>query len=103
MGPASETLAALIRDGARGCFDFAFIDADKTGYDGYYEACLELVRPGGLVVLDNMLWHGAVADPAAQDPDTCALRALNDKVRRDDRVEACLLSVGDGVLVARRR
>jgi predicted O-methyltransferase YrrM len=103
LGPAAETLHGLIRDGARGTFDLAFVDADKTGYDAYYEACLELVRPGGLIVLDNMLWSGAVADPGVQDADTRALRALNDKVRDDGRVEACLLSVGDGVLLARRR
>jgi O-methyltransferase len=103
LGPAQQTLGALLRDGGRSTFDFAFIDADKTGYDAYYEACLELVRPGGLLVLDNMLWSGAVADPAVQDADTRALRALNDKVRDDARVEACLLTVGDGVLLARRR
>jgi len=103
LGPARDTLAALIRDGAAGSFDFAFIDADKTGYDAYYEACLTLLRPGGLIALDNMLWNGAVADPRVQDPDTSALRALNVKIRDDVRVESCLLTVGDGVMLARKR
>jgi O-methyltransferase len=103
LGPARDTLAALIRDGAAGSFDFAFIDADKTGYDAYYEACLTLLRPGGLIALDNMLWNGAVADPRVQDPDTSALRALNVKIRDDARVESCLLTVGDGVMLARKR
>ncbi len=103
LGPASETLSALLREGLGGSFDFAFIDADKTGYDAYYEACLRLVRPGGLVALDNVLWHGAVADPAAHDPETAALRRLNRKIRDDARVEACLLTVGDGVMLVRKR
>jgi len=103
LGPAHETLAGLLGQGQAGSFDFAFIDADKTGYDTYYEDCLRLVRPGGLIVLDNMLWSGAVVDPDAQDPDSVALRALNMKIRDDSRVEACLLSVGDGVLLARKK
>jgi caffeoyl-CoA O-methyltransferase len=103
LGPAAETLAGLLRGGAAGSFDFAFIDADKESYDAYYEACLVLVRPGGLIAVDNMLWSGAVADPAAQDPETRAIRALNAKARDDARVDACLLTVGDGVLLARKR
>ena len=103
IAPASETLAALLRDGGAGSFDFAFIDADKVGYDGYYEACLLLLRPGGLIALDNMLWNGAVADQSVHDADTEALRALNLKIRDDRRVEACLLTVGDGVMLARKR
>jgi caffeoyl-CoA O-methyltransferase len=103
LGPASETLAALIRNGNAETFDFAFIDADKTGYDAYYEACLTLLRPGGLIAIDNVLWNGAVADPRVQDPDTRALRALNIKIRDDVRVESCLLTVGDGVMLARKR
>jgi predicted O-methyltransferase YrrM len=102
LGPAAETLA-LLRDGGGGSFDFAFIDADKPSYDTYYEACLRLVRPGGLIAIDNTLWSGAVADPAKNDPDTAAIRALNLKVRDDRRVEACLLTVGDGVMLARKR
>src|SRR5439155_1002855 len=79
------------------------IDADKEGYDGYYESCLELLRAGGLMAFDNTLWSGRVADPAEQDNDTVALRKLNAKVRDDPRVDACLLTVGDGVLLARKK
>lgn len=102
LGPAAETLETLLAAGNAGSFDFAFIDADKAGYDGYYEACLQLLRPGGVLALDNMLWGGAVADPAQSDPDTVALRALNAKVYADTRVEAALLTVGDGVLLVRK-
>jgi predicted O-methyltransferase YrrM len=103
LGPAAETLAALERAGAAASFDFAFIDADKPSYDTYYEACLRLVRPGGLIAIDNALWDGTVADPTVTDPETAAIRALNAKVRDDARVEACLLTVGDGVMLARKR
>jgi len=102
LAPAAETLSKLAARGA-GRFDFAFIDADKGGYDGYYEACLTLMRVGGVIALDNMLWYGAVADRRVRDPDTRALRALNTKISKDARVDACLLSVGDGVMVARKR
>jgi predicted O-methyltransferase YrrM len=100
LAPASETLATLLREYGPGSFDFAFIDADKTGYDGYYEACLKLLRSGGLIAIDNTLWSGAVADPTKNDADTTALRALNLKVRDDPRVTSALLSMGDGVLLA---
>jgi predicted O-methyltransferase YrrM len=103
LGPAVETLAQLRRGGADGSMDFAFIDADKPSYDAYYEACLALVRPGGLIAIDNVLWSGDVVDPAKDDPETEAIRAINRKVRDDARVEACLLTVGDGVLLARKR
>jgi len=103
LGPASETLASLLREGASTSFDFAFIDADKPAYDAYYEACLKLVRPGGLIAIDNVLWSGAVAEAEAHDADTDALRALNLKIRDDARVESCLLTVGDGVMLARKR
>lgn len=103
LAPAAETLEALLKDGQADRFDLAFIDADKTGYDTYYEACLKLVRRGGLLVLDNMLWSGDVADPSVHDADTDALRALNLKIQRDDRVDFCLLSADDGILLARRR
>jgi predicted O-methyltransferase YrrM len=103
LGPAAETLAALLREGGGDSFDFAFIDADKENYDAYYEACLRLVRPGGLIAVDNAIWSGRVADPAVNDVDTEAIRALNLKIRDDERVEACLLTVGDGLMLARKR
>jgi caffeoyl-CoA O-methyltransferase len=84
-------------------FDFAFIDADKVNYDNYYERALRLVRQGGLIAFDNMLWSGAVADPTITDPDTSALRALNAKVHQDPRVDMALATVGDGVMMARVR
>jgi len=103
LRPAQETLAELLQRNGAGMFDFAFIDADKTAYDAYYEACLALLRPGGLIAIDNVLWSGTVADPADQRPDTVALRAITAKVRDDARVDACLLSIGDGVLIARKQ
>ena len=103
LGPALATLDALLREYGANSFDFAFIDADKSNYDGYYESCLKLVRAGGLILLDNMLWSGKVAQPDVHDRDTDALRALNAKIRDDARVDACLLTVGDGVMVARKR
>ena len=103
LAPARETLAALLAAEGPGSQDLAFIDADKTGYDGYYEACLELVRAGGLIAIDNVLWSGRVADPAVNDADTAALRALNLKVRDDARVDAVVLSVGDGLTLARKK
>jgi predicted O-methyltransferase YrrM len=102
LAPATETLAKLAAT-EPGRFDFAFIDADKGGYSAYYELCLTLMRPGGVIALDNMLWYGKVADNTVQDADTRALRALNEKISKDERVDACLLSVGDGVTVARKR
>ena len=102
LGPAADTLAELLRSGGAGTFDLAFVDADKTNYDAYYEACLRLVRPGGLILVDNVLWGGKVADSAVRDADTKALRALNAKIRGDRRVESCLLTVGDGVMLVRR-
>jgi O-methyltransferase len=103
LGPARETLDRLIREGGAGSFDFAFIDADKVGYDGYYERCLTLVRPGGLIALDNALQDGKVADRSNREANTKAIRALNRKVRDDPRVDACLVTIGDGVLLARKR
>ena len=103
LAPAELTLDALIDNGDGGSFDLAFIDADKTGYDTYYEKCLALMRPGGLILLDNMLWHGAVADPTNDSDDTLAIRALNEKISKDSRVESCLVSIGDGVMMARKR
>jgi O-methyltransferase len=103
LGPALKTLEELASELGPGSFDFAFIDADKTAYDAYYEACLSLLRQGGFIALDNMLWSGEVANRAVRDADTAALRALNAKVRDDARVDCCLLTVGDGVMLARKR
>ncbi|WP_142848366.1 O-methyltransferase [Telmatospirillum sp. J64-1] len=103
LGPAEETLDTLIAAGEAGRFDFAFIDADKGNYDLYYERCLTLVRPGGIIALDNVLWHGAVADPADTSPTTEALRALNRKIHEDTRVDMCLVPIGDGLTFVRRR
>lgn len=103
LGPATETLDGLIADGQSETFDFAFIDADKPNYDAYYEASLKLVRPGGVIAIDNTLWAGKVADPTATDEDTVGIRALNIKVANDPRVDACLLPVGDGVTLAYKK
>ena len=103
LGPAKETLAALLAQEGSGSQDLFFIDADKTGYDGYYEAALGLLRAGGVIAIDNVLWSGKVADPAVHDADTEALRAINLKVRDDPRVDAVVLSVGDGVTLARKK
>lgn len=103
LGPALATLNALIAQGGRGTYDFAFIDADKSNYDGYYERCLELVRSGGLIAVDNTLWSGAVADLSKQDPDTRAIRDLNAKITDDSRVTSSLVPIGDGLLLARKR
>lgn len=100
LAPATETLSELIMSGGAGQFDFAFIDADKTGYEDYYELSLELLRPGGLMALDNCLWGGAVIDSKDQSDDTKALRKLNDKISRDPRVQAYLAPVGDGIYLA---
>jgi predicted O-methyltransferase YrrM len=102
IAPAAETLDACIAAGESGHYDFAFIDADKTGYDAYYERCLQLVRAGGLIAIDNTLWGGDVARPA-EDEDTRALQALNDKLHHDERVDMALLPIGDGLSLARKR
>lgn len=100
LAPAVATLNALIADGQAGTFDFAFIDADKTNYDNYYERALQLVRKGGLIVFDNTLWYGKVADENEQDDDTVALRALNKKLQADERIFMSQIPVGDGVTLA---
>lgn len=103
LAPAEDTLRSLV-DEAPGSFDFAFIDADKESYPRYYELCLALLRPGGLLALDNMLWSGRVAaEPALMDEETRTLHALNQRIRDDARVDAVLLSVGDGVQLVRKR
>ena len=103
IGPALDTLDGLIADGHGASFDFAFIDADKENYAGYYERCLELLRPGGVVGVDNTLWSGAVADPGNQSADTMAIRALNQLVYEDERVDSCVLPIGDGLSIALKR
>ena len=103
LGDAGKTLDDLIAAGRAGTYDLAFIDADKEGYDAYYEACLKLVRRGGLIMLDNMLWAGRVADPRENDADTVAIRSMNAKIHRDERVDECLLPIGDGLTIVRRR
>ena len=103
LAPALETLDALIEQGAADSYDFMFIDADKSNYDGYYERGLRLVRRGGLIAVDNVLWGGSVANPARDDQDTRAIRALNDKIHDDPRVDAVMLPLGDGLTLARRR
>lgn len=104
IGDARDTLGALAEE-IGGEADLVFVDADKTGYDAYYEAALELMRPGALILFDNVLWNGDVADPAkvATDADTAALRALADKVRDDDRVHHAFTAIGDGLLIAMKR
>jgi caffeoyl-CoA O-methyltransferase len=103
LGPAVETLDALLADGEGSAFDFGFIDADKENYDAYYERVLALLRPGGLMLVDNVLWSGAVADPSREDADTLALRALNEKIHGDERVTLSLLPLADGLTLARKR
>jgi len=103
LAPALETLEILMAEGAAGGFDFAFIDANKEDYDCYYEAVLGLMRPGGLIAIDNVLWGGAVADPHKQDQDTRAICALNAKLKGDERVSLSLATIGDGLTLARKR
>jgi O-methyltransferase len=103
IGPAAESLRSLIDEGRDGDFDLMFIDADKTGYDAYYELGLRLLRPGGMMLIDNMLWSGAVADPGPASADTLALRALAAKIHADDRVDMTLATVGDGLSIVVKR
>jgi len=103
LGDGQPSLDKLLAEGKADSFDMAFIDADKVNYDAYYERCLKLVRPGGIILLDNMLWGGDVADPAKTDEDTMALKALNRKIRDDGRVACSLVPIGDGVMMCRRR
>jgi len=103
LGPATETLDRLIADGEAGSFDLAFIDADKPSYATYYERALTLFRPGGVVGIDNVLWQGRVADPGNDDDDTEAIRAVNDTAHGDDRVDMCMLPIGDGLTLLRKR
>ncbi|MBU6430333.1 MAG: class I SAM-dependent methyltransferase [Cyanobacteria bacterium REEB65] len=103
IGPALPSLDALVAEGRSGTFDLAFIDADKENYLGYYERCLQLLRPNGLVLVDNVLWGGAVIDPDDRDPSTEAIRAFNRVLHADERVDLSMLPLGDGLTLARKR
>jgi predicted O-methyltransferase YrrM len=103
LAPAVETLDALLASGKADTYDFAFIDADKSNYDNYYERSLKLVRRGGLIIFDNVLWFGKVLDATLNDVDTLAIRAFNDKLHHDDRVDLSMVPIGDGVTLVRRR
>ncbi len=103
LAPALETLEQLLADGQAGSFDLAFIDADKENYAGYYEAALRLVRPGGVIAIDNVLWSGRVADAENTEESTLAIRALNDAIAADDRVDVSMIPLADGVTLARIR
>lgn len=102
LAPAKKTLEQLLAVGEANTFDFAFIDADKSNYDSYYEQALQLVRPGGLVAIDNVLWSGRVADPQVQDNRTKKIRTLNQKLHQDRRVTISLIPIGDGLTLARK-
>jgi len=103
LGPALATLERLIAAGESGSFDFAFIDADKENYQAYYERSLQLLRRGGLIAIDNVLWGGSVADPGDQKSSTVAIRALNAQLAEDSRVSVSLIPIGDGLFLARKR
>ena len=98
----NAVIERLLGNGEQGTFDMAFIDADKTGYDAYYEGALKLLRPGGLILVDNVLWGGDVADPAKTDADTSAIRAIDEKIAGDARVEICMVPICDGLTMARK-
>lgn len=103
LSPAKITLQSLIDKGLGGSIDFAFIDADKENYDQYFELCLELLRPGGCIIIDNTLWDGAVADASINDKDTLAIRKLNKKLHFDERIELSMLPVSDGLTLCLKR
>lgn len=103
IGPGIASLDALIKEGKTESFDFAFIDADKENYGGYYERCLKLLRQGGLIAVDNVLWNGAVIDPAKTDTMTVAIRAFNARLAEDQRVSLSMVPIGDGLTLARKR
>ncbi|MDX2464796.1 MAG: class I SAM-dependent methyltransferase [Porticoccus sp.] len=102
LAPATETLSKLIEEGKSSTFDFAFIDADKENYARYFELCFELLRPGGLIAVDNVLWNGAVIDSDNQDVDTCAIRAFNQQLLSDIRVTISMVPIADGLTLARK-
>lgn len=103
LAPALETLDKLLAEGGAGRYDFVFIDADKPNYLAYFERCLVLLRTGGLIAIDNTLWSGDVVKPEKTDANTVAIRAVNDALHRDERVDVAILTVGDGLTLARKR
>jgi len=103
LAPANATLDARLKAGGAGTYDLAFIDADKANYGAYYERILKLLRPGGLVLVDNVLWSGRVLDPADRSEDTVAIRAFNELLHHDERIDLSMLPVGDGLTLARKR
>ena len=103
LGPALNTLKQILAEGGQRSFDMAFIDADKTSYDDYYETCLKLLRQGGVILLDNMLWGGAVADSSSTSDETNRLKQLNIKISQDERVDMVLLPLADGITIVRKR
>jgi len=103
LAPATETLRALIGEGKASTFDFAFIDADKESYAEYFELCFQLLRPGGLIAIDNVLWNGAVVDSQKQDVDTCAIRKFNQQLLLDSRVDISMVPIADGLTLARKK
>ncbi len=102
LAPAGDTIEALLNEGASGSFDLAFIDADKENYERYFDGCLALLRPGGVILVDNVLWGGSVIDPTVDDADTKAIRALNRKLAQHAEIELSLLPIGDGLTLARK-
>ncbi len=104
IAPAIETLDRLIANGESGTFDFAFIDADKNNYAAYYDRCLQLVRQNGLILVDNVLWYGRVADPDMEtDTRTQAILQINQQIYHDDRVQISMIPIGDGLTIARKK
>ncbi len=103
ISPASQTLATLLAEGRSESFDFAFIDADKEAYSDYFEYCLQLIKPGGLICIDNVLWSGFVVDETSNDPDTQAIRAFNKHLHQDKRVEISMVPIADGLTLARKK
>ena len=103
LGPGAETIQQLLKSGEAGRFDLMFIDADKTSYDIYYEGGLKLLRTGGVMLIDNVLWRGSVADPSVKDKSTVALRTLNTKIIADTRVDLVMVPICDGVTMARKK
>ena len=103
LQPAVQTLNELLDEGHQDSYDFAFIDADKPNYVNYYELCFNLVRPGGVIAIDNVLWGGAVIDPDNEDGDTQAIKKLNEHIHQDTRVSSCMVPIGDGVTLATKK